>query len=977
MIKYRAMDTTDGRPEDLPTLAGNESESANTVASPQMSLGKVGRYKITRLIGEGGMGAVYEAEQEQPRRTVALKVIKPGLASPELLRRFAQESQALGRLQHPGIAQIYDAGTADTGYGPQPYFAMEFIRGETLLDHAKSHRLNTNQRLELIVKVCEAVHHAHQRGLIHRDLKPGNILVDETGQPKILDFGVARVTDSDAQATMQTDIGQLVGTLAYMSPEQVLADPLELDTRSDVYALGVIFYELLSGKLPYNISKKLHEALHAIREEDPSRLSMIDRNFRGDIETIAAKALEKDKARRYASAAELAADITHYLKDEPIIAQPPTTSYQLKKFARRHKALVGGLAAVFVVLVLGVVASTYQMIRAIRAESAATLDRDRAKAAEQNASTERDKAVKAEAQAVSSEAQAKVERDKAVEEKKRADIEAATARAVTDFMQKNLFEQVVGGAERGASADVGISSALDRAASKIQGNFAKDPLVEAGVHEAVANAYGSLFLWDKAAPQAQQALALRTKVQGAEDPATLRAAHFYGAVISNQRRLQESLDILTKTVAIQKRTLGADHPDTLKSMFDISVIYLADSKADKGEPYIREAAERRLRLLGPGDKDSILTSLTAVKVYLQLKRMDQALKWADIAYEGGRKSLGENDPMTLSAQSTQQAVKLALAPPASAADRQAAQTQVLEAAVRAFDNRQAGSVTELISLAIARTNVAIGQQRPAEAERPLVEALDAARRAGREEPNLIALLAGVYAQQKKFTEGEDSLRRLLQNPSGMRELAPTIMPFVYRSFGSNYKAEKRYADAEPHYVRLITLMLASPGEREIQTRVDIVQLAELYAGQLKWTDAQKSYVQVSEIQRRLAPDNINTEATVIGLGWAHYQQGHYTEAEKIFRECGEIVRRIAANSWERFNLDNMLGATLAAQKKFAEAEPLLVSGYEGMLGKTPSTNPNLMGRFTKEQAGQAIVQMYADWGKADKRAEWAEKTKAN
>ena len=185
----------------------------------------VGHYRIIRLLGEGGMGAVYEAEQDQPRRSVALKVIKAAWASPEMLRRFEQESQALGRLQHPGIAQIYEAGSADTGFGVQPFFAMELIHGKPLVEYADEHKLNTRQRLELMIQVCEAVQHAHQRGIIHRDLKPGNILVDETGQPKILDFGLARVTDSDAQATRQTDMGQLLGTLAYMSPEQVLADP--------------------------------------------------------------------------------------------------------------------------------------------------------------------------------------------------------------------------------------------------------------------------------------------------------------------------------------------------------------------------------------------------------------------------------------------------------------------------------------------------------------------------------------------------------------------------------------------------------------------------------------------------------------------------------------------------------------------------------------------------------------------------------
>ncbi len=300
-------------------LAGLASETA----CPNM----IGRYRVVRLLGEGGMGAVYEAEQDQPRRVVALKVIKPGFATAQNLRRFQHESQALGRLQHPGIAQVYEASTADTGFGPQPYFAMELIRGRPLHEYAEAHQLNARQRLALMARVCDAVDHAHQRGVIHRDLKPGNILVDGTGQPKILDFGVARVTETDAQRTRQTDLGQLVGTLAYMSPEQVAGDPGALDIRSDVYALGVILYELLAGRLPYNVNQKpLPEVVQVIREEEPAHLSSIHRSYRGDIETIVAKALEKDKARRYASAADLAGDIRRYLADEPITARPASAS---------------------------------------------------------------------------------------------------------------------------------------------------------------------------------------------------------------------------------------------------------------------------------------------------------------------------------------------------------------------------------------------------------------------------------------------------------------------------------------------------------------------------------------------------------------------------------------------------------------------------------------------------------------------------
>ena len=256
----------------------------------------IGDYRILALLGEGGMGTVYQAEQMHPHRIVALKMIRPGISNDKVLRRFKREAEALGRLQHQGIAQIYEAGTADSGFGPQPYFAMEYIQGQRLREYAIDRNLTTPERLDLMVQVCEAVHHAHQRGIIHRDLKPGNILVDADGRAKILDFGVALLTDSDVHATRQTDMGQLIGTLAYMSPEQVLANSQDLDIRSDVYALGVILYELLASKMPYAThGKAVHEVVQAIREEEPAPLSAVHTSYRGDIDTIVAKALEKDK----------------------------------------------------------------------------------------------------------------------------------------------------------------------------------------------------------------------------------------------------------------------------------------------------------------------------------------------------------------------------------------------------------------------------------------------------------------------------------------------------------------------------------------------------------------------------------------------------------------------------------------------------------------------------------------------------------
>ena len=370
---------------DQPALG--ESVSLTAVESAVLLAGKlperIGRYRIVRVIGEGGMGVVYEAEQDEPRRRVALKVNRPGTMSASLLRRFRHEAQMLGQLQHPGIAQIYDAGTADQGQGGQPYFAMELVHGRPLLESAHALRLGTRQRLDLMARICDAVHHAHLNGIIHRDLKPVNILVvDEpsqtqiTGsqgvvQPKILDFGIARATESDIQTvTVRTDVRQLLGTVAYMSPEQAAGDPAQLDIRSDVYALGVIAYELISGRLPYDVQGKLiHEAVRVIREDDPSRLSSIARAFRGDVETIIAKALEKEKDRRYQSAAEFAADIRRYLSEQPIAARPASRLYQMRKFARRNKAIVAGVAVAFAALTIGTVVSLRQAILAERARS--------------------------------------------------------------------------------------------------------------------------------------------------------------------------------------------------------------------------------------------------------------------------------------------------------------------------------------------------------------------------------------------------------------------------------------------------------------------------------------------------------------------------------------------------------------------------------------------------------------------------------
>ncbi len=345
--------------------------AAGDAAPPALAGACIGPYRVRSVIASGGMGTVYLAEQDNPRRPVALKVMRPGLASRSALRRFEYESQILARLQHPGVAQIYAAGTfQDRSGGTVPYFAMEHIaEARPITEHAARANLPTPQRLRLFSRVCEAVHHGHQKGVIHRDLKPANILVDATGRPKVIDFGVARAVDADpALTTVGPDARHLIGTLQYMSPEQCAGDPAGVDIRSDIYSLGVVLYELLCGRPPYDVAHApVYEATRIIRDQAPARPGSIDRRLRGELETIVLRALEKDPQRRYQSAASLGRDLERYLDGEPIEARAPTFFYRLGKFARRNRVLVGAVTASIAVLAG---AATVSVTFAVRAESA-------------------------------------------------------------------------------------------------------------------------------------------------------------------------------------------------------------------------------------------------------------------------------------------------------------------------------------------------------------------------------------------------------------------------------------------------------------------------------------------------------------------------------------------------------------------------------------------------------------------------------
>ena len=329
-----------------PAEAVAEEEAQAQASHPE----RIGAYRILRPLGFGGMGVVYLAEQDSPRRAVALKLLRIDRASPRQVERFSQEAELLGRLSHPGIARVYEAGWAETETGRRPFFAMEYVEGRALHEFVTERKLDLAAKLRLLCQVAEATHYAHERGVVHRDLKPSNVMVDERGEPRVLDFGVARPMNSSSHAT-QT--GQLVGTLAYMSPEQA-AGQVTVDARSDVYALGAILYELLTARLPVPTEGlPLHEAVRRVREEEPIPAGSVRTELRGDLETVLGKALAKEPERRYASAAELAEDLRLALENRPIRARPPTPFYLAWKLVRRHRGLAVAAAGLLVALLAG------------------------------------------------------------------------------------------------------------------------------------------------------------------------------------------------------------------------------------------------------------------------------------------------------------------------------------------------------------------------------------------------------------------------------------------------------------------------------------------------------------------------------------------------------------------------------------------------------------------------------------------------
>lgn len=599
----------------------------------------VGRYKLLQKIGEGGFGVVYMAEQEKPvRRRVALKIIKAGMDTRQVIARFEAERQALAMMDHPYIAKVLDAGATNAG---RPYFVMELVKGIPITQYCDEGKLDTRDRLALFKDICSAIQHAHHKGVIHRDLKPSNIMVTlHGGKPvvKVIDFGIAKATDQKlTEKTLFTNYGQMIGTPAYMSPEQAVMSGLDVDTRSDVYSLGVLLYELLAGRPPVD-DKTLREAgfdemRRIIREQDPpkpsTKLSTMDdilqlsiagnrhtsphtlsKQLRGDLDWIIMKALEKDRARRYETASAFAQDIDRYLDDRPVEAAAPTTFYRLRKYVHRHKGPVTAATVIALLLIGGSAVSAWQAVRATRAEALANQRLEETQ-------TERD-----------------------AKEQAAQDAEAI-ALFFTDVLRRPD--------PRLNGRDITVMQALDRASARVETELADQPERQARLRDVLGRTYHGLGLHDQAIIHLEQARDFFDKQLGPKHADTLGAMERLAFAYHDAGRTSEAMDLREQVLSRRSDTLSPEHADTIRAMNNLANSYFT---ADQ-QRQATDLREKVLRLseqsLGPDHEHTLMAISNLANSYHHNQREEDALSLRERVLPMYQKAMGQKHPDTIKA----------------------------------------------------------------------------------------------------------------------------------------------------------------------------------------------------------------------------------------------------------------------------------------------------------------------------------------
>lgn len=820
----------------------------------------VGPYRLTELLGEGGFGLVFSAEQQSPlHRTVALKIIRPGMDSREILARFDRERSALALMDHPNIARVLDAGTTENGH---PYFVMERVHGEPITTYADQKHLGIPERLQLFLHVCQAVQHAHQKGIIHRDLKPTNILVAEhDGQPtvKVIDFGIAKALQQQpGDSSFYTCTAQMLGTPSYMSPEQVEMNHDDIDTRTDIYSLGVLLYELLTGTTPFERerleSAGFDEWRRIIREEEPvlpssrittlcmeattvstnrrSEARQLSRLCKGELDWIAMKALDKDRSRRYATAIDLARDVEHYLHHEPVDASPPSSLYRLRKMLRRHRAAVLITLLIMFLLIAGIIGTSIGLLQAKQAQL------NEEQRAEQE-KLQRQRAERAELEA----------RHQANEAKKTS----AVASALVQFLRKDLLGQAGSitqlGSQQRPNPQLTVREALDRAYARLGDRFKQEPDVEAAILSTMGASYRQLGQYEKAASLFQQSLKLRNNETDQDREEVLQTQNQLALVLRELGRTKEAIVLHEKVRDAYSRLLGPEHPYTLTAQDNLAVAFRDAGRRTEAMKLLEQVREARTRVLGAEDPATLVTYHNIATMHMEEGNNIKAIAELETICEAKKRVLGSDHLDTL--------------------------PSISNLATAYWKTRQ-------LAKSIPLFESVLGAQR---------------NQLGNTHPATIGTLANLGVNYRDAGRLDEAITLLKQALESSKQQA--VQLWVSNELLLAYIK----AGMKPETVRMIHKNLSLHEVKTNQTSLEYAAVLANHAatlmGMKEWAEAESMLRKCLAIRQTKAPDNWLTFHTQSQLGGCLFSQKQYVEAETLLLQGYRGLRNITPKQSEQ------------------------------------------------------------------------------